>query len=133
MHNEDRRHGGIGFRGDDLVLGRPILAPGEGTNRPEPVPQSFIGEVAVSPDGSRLFAVHVLGMLVSVVDLKSGIVQHTISLPAEPYTFLVSPDGSNVVRLAVGRRESADVRRADVRAEGRDRGRRTPQRDRAHP
>ena len=83
-------------RGDDLVLGRPMPLPGPGTNRPEPVPQSFIGGLAVTPDGARLFAVHVLGMLVSVVDLKSGIVQHTISLPAEPYTCLVSPDGSTL-------------------------------------
>ena len=83
-------------RGDDLVLGRPMLTPGQGTNRPEPVPQSFIGGLAVSTDGSRLFAVHVLGMLVSVVDLKTGIVQHTINLPAEPYTCLVSPDGSTL-------------------------------------
>jgi hypothetical protein len=52
-------------RGDDLVLGRPMQVPAPGTNRPEPVPQSFIGGIAVSPDGSRLFAVHVLGQLVS--------------------------------------------------------------------
>src|SRR5215471_5004098 len=83
-------------RGDDLVLGRPMPVPSQGTNRPDPVPQSFIGGIAVSPDGSRLFAVHVLGMLVSVVDSKTGIVQHTINLPAEPYTCLVSPDGSTL-------------------------------------
>jgi YVTN family beta-propeller protein len=83
-------------RGDDLVLGRPMAVPGQGTNRPEPVPQSFVGGLAVTPDGSRLFAVHVLGMLVSVVDLKSGIVQRTIGLPAEPYTCLVSPDGATL-------------------------------------
>ena len=28
-------------RGSDLVLGRPMTPPGEGPNRPEPVPQSF--------------------------------------------------------------------------------------------
>jgi YVTN family beta-propeller protein len=83
-------------RGDDLVLGRPMAVPVPGSNRPEPVPQSFIGGLAVSPDGSRLFAVHVLGMLVSVVDVKSGIVQHTISLPAEPYTCVLSPDGTTL-------------------------------------
>ena len=83
-------------RGDDLVLGRPMAVPGQGSNRPDPVAQSFIGGLAIAPDGSRLFAVHVLGMLVSVVDLKSGIVQHTISLPAEPYTCLLSPDGSTL-------------------------------------
>jgi YVTN family beta-propeller protein len=83
-------------RGEDLVLGRPMVTPGQGPNRPDPVPQSFIGGLAVSPDGTRLFAVHVLGMLVSVVDLKSGIVQRTISLSAEPYTCLVSGDGATL-------------------------------------
>ena len=83
-------------RGDDLVLGRPMPLPAQGTNRPEPVPQSFIGGLAVTPDGSRLFAVHVLSMLVSAVDLKTGVVEHTIPLPAEPYTCLVSPDGSTL-------------------------------------
>src|SRR5437588_6637555 len=48
-------------RGVDLVLGRSISAPDEGTNRPEPVPQSFIGGLAVTPDGERLYAAHVLG------------------------------------------------------------------------
>src|SRR5262249_22647705 len=67
-------------RGDDLVLGRPlpVLVPGAS---PEPVPQSFIGGIAVSPDGSRLFAVHVLGQLVSAVDLKTGHVLRSMSLP----------------------------------------------------
>src|SRR4029077_3048176 len=46
-------------RGPDLVLGRPMEIPREGSNRPDPVSQSFIGGVAVSPDGKRLFAVHV--------------------------------------------------------------------------
>jgi hypothetical protein len=45
-----------------------MLVPSQGTNRPDPVTQSFIGGLAVTPDGSRLFAVHVLGMLVSVVE-----------------------------------------------------------------
>src|SRR5262245_19553239 len=83
-------------RGDDLVLGRPMPAPAAGTNRPEPVPQSFIGGIAVSPDGSQLFAVHVLGQLVSQVDLKTGHVIRSISLPAEPYTCLISPDGATL-------------------------------------
>jgi DNA-binding beta-propeller fold protein YncE len=83
-------------RGDDLVLGRPMPVPAPGSNRPEPVPQSFIGGIAVSPDGSRLFAVHVLGQLVSAVDLKTGHVLRSIGLPAEPYTCLVSADGATL-------------------------------------
>jgi hypothetical protein len=38
-----------------------------------------------------VFAAHVLGMMVSVMDLKSGVVQRTIPLPAEPYTCLCLP------------------------------------------
>lgn len=69
-------------RGIDLVLGRPM---GQG-------PQGFIGGVAVSRDGRRLYAVHVLGKAVTAVDLASGRVLRTVDLPAEPYTCLVSPD-----------------------------------------
>jgi DNA-binding beta-propeller fold protein YncE len=83
-------------RGDDLVLGRPMPAPANGSNRPERVPQSFIGGIAVAPDGSRLFAVHVLGQLVSAVDLKTGHVLQSIALPAEPYTCLLSADGTTL-------------------------------------
>jgi YVTN family beta-propeller protein len=70
--------------------------PVEGANRPESVPQSFIGGLAVTPDGARLFAVHVFGQILSVVDLKTGHVLRTIDLPAEVYTCLVSPDGATV-------------------------------------
>ncbi len=83
-------------RGVDLVLGRPMDRAAAGTNRPEPVPQSFIGGVAVGPDGTRLFAVHVLGQMVSAVDLKTGHVLKSIALPAEAYTCLVSPDGATL-------------------------------------
>ena len=80
-------------RGPDLVLGRPMEIPLPGSNRPEPVPQSFIGGLAITPDGTRLFATHVMGQVVSVVDLKTGHVLRTIDLPAEPYTCAISPDG----------------------------------------
>ena len=92
MHFED----GKATRGVDLVLGRPMDKPAWAPNRPEPVPQSFIGGVAVSPDGARLYAVHVLGQALSEVDLKSGRVLRTIDLPAEPYTCAVSPDGTTL-------------------------------------
>jgi YVTN family beta-propeller protein len=83
-------------RGPDLVLGRPMRAPGEGLSAPEPVPQSFVGGIAVSPDGSRLFAVHVFAQLVSAVDLRTGHILRSIDLPAEPYTCLVSRDGKTL-------------------------------------
>jgi len=77
-----------------LFLARRAEAPGEGTNRPAPTPQSFIGGVAVSPDGRSLAAVHVLGQVVSLVDTATGQVRATADLPAEPYTALYARDGS---------------------------------------
>jgi len=83
-------------RGADLMLGRAMNTPIEGTNRFEQVPHSFIGGLAVTPDGARLFAVHVFGQILSAVDLASGHVLRSIDLPAEPYTCIVSPDGGTV-------------------------------------
>jgi len=92
---------GVLTRGTDLVLGRPMDPPqpedqSENLNRPDPTPQSFVGGIAISPDGTRLYAVHVLGQIVSAVDLKTGHVLHSIELPAEAYTCLVSPDGTTL-------------------------------------
>jgi DNA-binding beta-propeller fold protein YncE len=83
-------------RGADFVLGRPMDTPADGSGRAEPVPQSFIGGLAITPDGARLFAVHVFGQILSAVDLKTGHVLRSIDLPAEPYTCIVSPDGGTV-------------------------------------
>src|SRR5262249_35535904 len=83
-------------KGEDLVLGRPMEIPAEGTIRPEPVYQSFVGGLAITPDGSTLFAVHVLGQLLTAVDLKTGHIRRSIDLAAEPYTCVVSRDGSTL-------------------------------------
>jgi YVTN family beta-propeller protein len=58
--------------------------------------QSFVGGLAIAPDGRRLFAVHVFGQLLSAVDLKTGQLVATVDLPAETYTCTVSPDGRTV-------------------------------------
>ncbi len=92
---------GVLARGTDIALGRPADPPqpeeqSENLNRPDPTPQSFVGGLAISPDGTRLFAVHVLGQIVSVVDLKTGHVVRSLELPAEAYTCLVSPDGATL-------------------------------------
>jgi DNA-binding beta-propeller fold protein YncE len=79
-----------------IPLARGSARPADGINRPAPTEQSFIGGVAVSPDGKRLFAVHVFGQVLSMVDLATGLVRSSIDLPAEPYTCLVSPDGSTL-------------------------------------
>ena len=52
----------------------------------------FIGGLAVHPDGTRAYAAHVLGRAISVVDLKEGQVRRTVTLPAEPYTAVLTPD-----------------------------------------
>jgi YVTN family beta-propeller protein len=53
----------------------------------------FMGGIAVTPDGKRMFAVHVLGAALSMVDLERRSVIKTIELAAEPYSALVSADG----------------------------------------
>jgi len=55
-----------------------------------------VGGLAVSPDGHRLFAVHVLGEKLHAVDLATRTVVKTVDLSAEPYTVLVSPDSKTV-------------------------------------
>jgi DNA-binding beta-propeller fold protein YncE len=64
---------------------------------PKPSAESFLGGLAVSPDGGRLCAVHVLGQKLSVIDLAQGTVARAVDLPAEPYTCLFSPDGRTLL------------------------------------
>jgi len=56
----------------------------------------FIGGIAIAPDGQRLFAVHVYGTALSVIDVESKKVTKTIDLPAEPYSALVAADGKTL-------------------------------------
>ncbi len=63
---------------------------------PKPANDSFVGGLAVSPDGKRLYAVHVLGEKLHAIDLTTREVVKTIDLKAEPYTVLVSPDSATV-------------------------------------
>ena len=82
-------------RGNDIVLGRPFQTSAEMERRAINA-RSFIGGLAVSPDGNRLYAVDVAGQGVSLVEIASGRVIRTVALPAEPYSCLVSPDGSTL-------------------------------------
>jgi YVTN family beta-propeller protein len=70
------------------------LRPGE--TRPEAAGQTFVGGIAVSRDGSHVFAVHVFGQLVTSINVGTGEVATTAKLPAEPYTCLLSPDGTTL-------------------------------------
>jgi len=58
--------------------------------------QSFAGGLAVTPDGSTLYVTRVFAQTVSAIDLASGQVTKTISLPAEPYANVVSADGKRL-------------------------------------
>jgi len=83
-------------RSVDLVIGRPFEPAIQWDDMMNPTSRNLIGGLAVSPDGSRLFAVDVVGQTFSAVDLASGRVVRTVQLPAEPYTCVVSPDGSTL-------------------------------------
>jgi DNA-binding beta-propeller fold protein YncE len=54
---------------------------------------TMVGGLAISANGGTLFATRVFAMSVSRIDLATGQVTHSISLPAEPYSCVVSPDG----------------------------------------
>jgi DNA-binding beta-propeller fold protein YncE len=56
----------------------------------------FIGGLAIDAAGARLYAVHVLGRAITLVDVKHGLVRRTVDLPAEPYTALLSQDGATI-------------------------------------
>jgi DNA-binding beta-propeller fold protein YncE len=58
--------------------------------------ESFVGGLSITPDGKRLFAVHVLGQRLSAIDLESGRVEKSVELPAEAYTSIVSGDGKTL-------------------------------------
>ncbi|MFL6194427.1 MAG: LpqB family beta-propeller domain-containing protein [Thermoanaerobaculia bacterium] len=72
------------------------LGKGRSIELRKPTEQSFVGGLAISPDGSRLFAVHALGQLLSAVDLTAGKVVKEVELPAEAYTALTSADGKTL-------------------------------------
>jgi YVTN family beta-propeller protein len=54
---------------------------------------TFVGGLAISRDGQTLYVTRLFGMTVSSVDVASGQVLRTTSLPAEPYACLLSADG----------------------------------------
>lgn len=77
---------------DPLVIGQPVLRPTFDTLKQS----GFVGGVAVSPDGARVYAVQVFGESIASIDLATRKVLHTTSLSAEPYSTLASPDGRHV-------------------------------------
>jgi DNA-binding beta-propeller fold protein YncE len=72
------------------------LTPARTFTLPAQKGDTFAGGLAVSGDGRWLYATRLFAMTLSAIDLTSGQVTETISLPAEPYTCVVSPDGQTV-------------------------------------
>ncbi len=64
--------------------------------KPDKGKETLTGGLALSPDGKSLYVVEFFGNLLHAVDLASGKVTRTVSLPAEPYTCLVSADGKRL-------------------------------------
>ncbi len=70
-----------------------VLTPSRTFTLPAAPGPGFPGGLSISPDGRKLFVVRVLAQSLVSIDIGSGLVDKTVSLPAEPYTSLVSADG----------------------------------------
>jgi len=82
--------------GRKINVAKKVAPVAAGATRPAAADQTFVGGISVSPDGQRLYAAHVYGQFVSVVDVSTGALQGTVDLPAEPYATLLSHDGATL-------------------------------------
>jgi len=57
--------------------------------------EDFIGDVAVSPDGSRIYAADMFHDTIVVIDAKSGSVTDRFKTGPRPYRILFHPDGKS--------------------------------------
>jgi len=78
---------------DELTWKNGKLAPAAKISLGEKLKESFLGGLAVTPDGRRLFVVDPLGQTLAAADLSEKKLEKTVTLPAEPYTCVVSADG----------------------------------------
>jgi YVTN family beta-propeller protein len=62
----------------------------------KPIKTSFVGGIALSPDGKRLYAVQILGNTLHEIDTASGSLLRTMTLDAEPYTIITTSDGKKI-------------------------------------
>ncbi len=77
---------------EKIPLGEPELRRGW----PQRQPSGFLGGLAVSPDGHRLYTLQMLGGALTVVDLDERVVLRRVDLEAEPYAVVLSPDASTL-------------------------------------
>jgi len=94
--HELRWRNGVLSKAVDLVVGRPFEPASQWDNNDNPQAHNFVGGVAASPDGDRLYAVDVVGQTLSLIDLASGRVMRTVEFAAEPYSVTVSHDGDTL-------------------------------------
>ncbi len=73
--------------------GRISIGPPERRTGGELLNAGFVGGLAIAPSGQTLYAVQVFGLAVSAIDLQTRKEIKRVSLPAEPYTAVVSADG----------------------------------------
>ncbi len=81
---------------DELRFERGALTRTGAIALPSAVKDSFVGGLAVSPDGARLFALNVLGDTLTSIDLATRTVVKSVPLPAEPYAVVASADGKTL-------------------------------------
>ncbi len=81
---------------DELDFERGALKRAGAITLPSAVKDSFVGGLAVSPDGRHLFALNVLGDTLTSVDLATRAISKSVPLPAEPYAVVVAADGKTL-------------------------------------
>jgi YVTN family beta-propeller protein len=81
---------------DELAFSQGALKHTASIALPSSVTDSFVGGLALSPDGARLFALNVLGDTLTSVDLASRAIVKTVPLPAEPYAIVPAGDGRSL-------------------------------------
>lgn len=83
----------VAWTGSKLVPGRSLaLAPPQTTKDERLMSAGFMGGLAVSADGRRLYAAQVYGKAAVAVDLATGAVLARRELPAEAYSVVLAPD-----------------------------------------
>src|SRR4030095_1395288 len=56
----------------------------------------YVAGMTLDPDSDRLYVTQLYGQKVRAIDLKTRKVANTADLAAEPYTCILSPDGSTL-------------------------------------
>jgi YVTN family beta-propeller protein len=73
-----------------------VLARARTFTLPQATGETFAGGLAISRDGRTLYVTRLFAQTLSAIDVGSGQVLRTASLPYEPYTCVVSGDGKTV-------------------------------------